>query len=149
MPIAIWNDGSVECRTLSPRDFGVDDLDPAGLAGGDAAFNASILRKVLAGNQVGHGERYEAALRASAMTAALGLELLEPGALDLDRLPDQLVRAQTVAIDGAARLVLHKWAEASTASADADLSYLSGLRPEEYRGAHDLEAHHRPRGRSG
>jgi anthranilate phosphoribosyltransferase len=132
--VAIWNDGSVECRTLSPRDFGVDDLDPAGLAGGDAAFNASILRKVLAGNQVGHGERYEAALRASAMTAALGLELLESGALDLDRLPDQLVRAQTVAIDGAARLVLHKWAEASTAAPDTDLSYLSALRPEEYRG---------------
>lgn len=132
--VAIWNDGSVECRTVTPRDFGVDDLDPTGLAGGDAAFNASILRKVLAGNQVGHGERYEAALRASAMTAALGLELLEPGGLDLDRLPDQLVRAQTVATDGAARLTLHKWAEASTAAPEADLTDLTKLTADEYRG---------------
>ncbi len=132
--VAIWNEGTVECRTLSPRAFGVGDLDPSGLAGGDAAFNASVLRKVLAGAHVGHGERYAAALRAAAMTAALGLELLESGALDLDRLPDQLVRAQTVATDGAARLVLHKWVEASTAAPDADLSYLSALRPEEFRG---------------
>ncbi len=132
--VAIWNDGAVECRTLTPRAVGVDELDPSGLAGGDAAFNSQVLRKVLAGNQVGHGERHEAALRASAMTAALGLELLESGELDLDRLPDQLVRAQTVATDGAARLVLHKWVEASTAAPDADLSYLSALRPEEYRG---------------
>jgi len=132
--VAIWNDGSVECRTLTPRDFGADELDPAGLAGGDAAFNAGILRKVLAGTQIGHGERYEAALRASAMTAALGLELLETGGLDLDRLPDQLMRAQTVATDGAARLVLHKWVETSTAAPDADLSALAALRPEEYRG---------------
>jgi anthranilate phosphoribosyltransferase len=50
-------------------------LDPEGLAGGDAAHNAAIMRKVLAGHHVGHGERYEAILQAAAMTAALGLEL--------------------------------------------------------------------------
>ena len=42
------------------------------------AYNADVLRKVLAGHQIDHGERFEAVLHAAAMTAALGLELLEP-----------------------------------------------------------------------
>ena len=111
--VAIWDDGVVLSRTLVPAQFGVDEVDPAGLAGGDATHNANVVRKVLAGQHVGHGERYEAVLRASAMTAALGLELLETGTMDLTRLPDQYVRAHTVAVDGAARLVLHKWREIS------------------------------------
>jgi anthranilate phosphoribosyltransferase len=123
--VALWDDGSVTHLTLRPKQFGCDELDPAGLAGGDAAFNANIMRKVLAGHHIGHGERYEAVLAAAAMTAALGLELLEPGALDLDRLPDQMIRARTVAADGAARLVLYRWREASQAVVGADLSELA------------------------
>ena len=111
--VAIWDDGLVLARTLTPKQFGVADLDPVGLAGGDATHNAAILTAVLAGKEIGHGQRYEAVLRASAMTAALGLELLEPGALDLDRLPDQLIRAATVAVDGAGRAVLDRWIQAS------------------------------------
>lgn len=132
--VAIWDDGLVLSRTLAPRDFGIDACDPGGLAGGDAPHNAHILKKVLAGVQIGHGERYEAVLRASAMTAALGLELLEPGTLDLDRLPDQYVRAATVAADGAGRLVLHRWAVASGAALDADLAELSELTPADFVG---------------
>lgn len=116
--VAIYDDGVVLSRTLTPRTFGVDEVDPAGLAGGDAAYNAGVLRTVLAGERIGHGERYEAVLRAAAMTAALGLELLEPGVLDLDRLPDQMTRATTVASDGAARLVLHTWREVSQGATD-------------------------------
>ncbi len=132
--VAIWDDGIVLSRTLVPKQFGVDEVDPAGLAGGDAAHNAAILKKVLAGVQIGHGERYEAVLRASAMTAALGLELLEPGTLDLDRLPDQFMRAAAVAADGAGRLALHRWVEASGASLDADLSDLATRQPAEFVG---------------
>jgi anthranilate phosphoribosyltransferase len=132
--VAIWNDGVVLSRTLSPEQFGVDELDPAGLAGGDATYNAGVLRRVLAGHQVGHGERYEAALRAGAMTAALGLELLEPGPLDLERLPDHYVRAHTVAVDGAARLVLHKWREVSQALADTELRELAALKAADFKG---------------
>ena len=120
--VAIFDRGTVTATTLRPESFGCDELDPAGLAGGDAPHNALVMRKVLAGHHVGHGERFEAILQASAMTAALGLELLEPGALDLDRLPDQYIRARTVAIDGAARLALYRWQEASCAPVDADLS---------------------------
>jgi anthranilate phosphoribosyltransferase len=132
--VAIWDDGVVMSRTLTPKAFGCDEVDPEGLAGDDAGHNANILRKVLAGHQVGHGERYEAVLHASAMTAALGLEILEPGTLDLDRLPDQYVRAHTVAIDGAARLTLHKWREVSQALEGFDPHELSSLSASDFKG---------------
>jgi anthranilate phosphoribosyltransferase len=132
--VALWDEGRVNVMTLTPKSFGCQEFDPAGLAGGDAAHNADILRKILAGHHVGKGERYEAILHAAAMAAALGLELLEPGAIDLDRLPDQLIRARTVAIDGAARLVLYRWREASQASPDEDLSALGAKTPADFMG---------------
>ena len=132
--VAIWDDGVVESLTLTPKRFGLDEVDPAGLAGGDAAHNANILRKVLAGHQIDHGERLEAVLHAGAMTAALALELLEPGHLDLDRLPDQTIRAMTVARDGEARLALHRFTEASHAPLDADLSDLLTRTAADFRG---------------
>jgi anthranilate phosphoribosyltransferase len=131
---AIWDDGRLITRTLTPQAFRTDETDPAGLAGGDAAHNAGVLRRVLAGRDVGPGERCAAILHAAAMTAALGLELLEPGALDLDRLPEQFARARTVAIDGTARLVLHKWQEASRAEPGADLSRLAARTAREFAG---------------
>jgi len=131
---AVWDDGVVFAMTITPRTFRADEADPAGLAGGDAAYNASVLRKVLAGHEVGRGERHEAVLLASAMTAALGLELLEPGAFELDRLPDQLIRARTVAVDGAARLVLHKWQEVSRAPLGADLGELAKKTARDFAG---------------
>ena len=131
---AIWDDGAITAMTLSPRSFRCPESDPAGLAGGDAAYNAGVLRKVLAGREVGPGERYEAVLHAAAMTAALGLELLEPGQIDLDRLPDQLARAHAVAVDGAARLVLHKWQEVSRAPLGEDLAALAGRTAREFAG---------------
>ncbi|HMG54609.1 MAG TPA: anthranilate phosphoribosyltransferase, partial [Kofleriaceae bacterium] len=65
--VALWNDGAVTTFTLTPRAFRCDEADPAGLAGGDAAHNASILRKVLAGREVGRAERNAAILHACAM----------------------------------------------------------------------------------
>lgn len=132
--LALWDAGELTSMTISPATFGSDELDPAGLAGGDAACNAAVVRQVLAGLHVGHGERHEVALQAAAMTAALGLELLEPGAFDLDRLPDQMIRARTVAVDGAARLALYRWAEASRAPLDADLGELATRTAAEFVG---------------
>jgi anthranilate phosphoribosyltransferase len=131
---AIWSDGAVTTHTLTPHMFGCAEADPAGLAGGDAAHNAAILRKVLAGREVGPHERYEAVLNASAMTAALALEMLEPGALDLGRLPDQLARARAAATGGAARLVLHKWQEVTRAPLGADLGRLAARTAHEFAG---------------
>jgi anthranilate phosphoribosyltransferase len=132
--VAIFDGDNVTAYTFSPKTFGCRALEPAGLAGGDAQHNALAMRQVLAGRHVGKGERLEAFLQASAMTAALGLELLEPGALDLDRLPDQYIRARAVAVDGAARLALYRWQEASAASASTDLSALATKTPADFIG---------------
>src|SRR5262249_25952255 len=107
--VAIWDEGVLTTRMVTPAAFGCDEVDPAGLAGGDAAHNAAVLRQVLAGREIGRGERYEAVLHAAAMTAALGLELLERGALDLARLPAQVARARAAVVDGAAHQVLQRW----------------------------------------
>jgi anthranilate phosphoribosyltransferase len=124
---AVWDGGQVTTWTLTPATFGADDVGSEGLAGGDAAHNAGVLRAVIAGRDTARGERYEAVLTAAAMTAALGLELLEPGPLDRGRLPAQLARARRVTTDGAARLVLHKWRAASQAAPGADLAGLAAL----------------------
>jgi anthranilate phosphoribosyltransferase len=132
--VAIWDEGEVTTRTLTPAAFGCDEADPAGLAGGDAPHNGAIMRRVLAGREIGRGERHEAVLSAGAMTAALGLELLEYGAMDLARLPDQLARARAAVVDGAARLVLHKWQEVSRAAPGADLGALASRTAREFQG---------------
>jgi anthranilate phosphoribosyltransferase len=132
--IALWDGARVQTFTISPATFGCDDVDPEGLKGGDATFNAAVVRKVLAGHQVDHGERLEAVLRAAAMTAALGLELIEPGELDLARLPAHYRAAVASAKTGAARLVLHKWTEVSQAAIDADVSDLGYLKAENFAG---------------
>jgi anthranilate phosphoribosyltransferase len=124
---AVWDAGKLSVHTLSAASFGADEVDPAGLAGADAAFNAGVLTDVIHGHHTARGERLEAALTASAMTAALGLELLEPGALDFARLPAQFARARAVTGNGAARLVLHKWRLASQAAPDADLTAVAAL----------------------
>jgi len=131
--VALWDEGELRTLLLTPRSFGVDELDPEGLAGGDATFNAAIVKKVLAGHQVDHGERLEAVLRAAAMTAALGLELIEP-VFDLHHLPIQYDRAVATTKSGAARLVLHLWAEVSQLPLDADPSALTALRAADFAG---------------
>jgi anthranilate phosphoribosyltransferase len=49
--VAAWDRarGSVEVTEIGPEDFGLDEADPAGLAGGDANDNARLTREVLAG----------------------------------------------------------------------------------------------------
>ncbi|MEO8706457.1 MAG: anthranilate phosphoribosyltransferase [Kofleriaceae bacterium] len=111
--VAIWDAGELTSVVLTPKHFGLAPADPVELAGRDVAYNAAALRGVLAGDQVNPGEARHAFLDAAAMTAALGLELLETGAIDFDRLPDQLIRARTVATDGAAGRVLDRWRAAT------------------------------------
>jgi anthranilate phosphoribosyltransferase len=134
--VAIWDEPAQVVRTLqlSPKSFGVRDCDPAGLAGGDAAFNANVLRKVLAGHEINDGQRYEAVIRAAAMTAALGLELLETSTLDLARLPTHYERAVAAVRSGAARLVLHKWREVSNATIGENLDSLGSLKATDFIG---------------
>ncbi len=117
---AVFSGGSVVALALTPKSFGCDELDPVGLAGGDAAHNAQVIRDVLAGHLIGHGEPHEAFVIAAAMTAALGLALLDPSD-DLDvatlpaRLPAELARARATLVDGSAAAVVDRWREASHA----------------------------------
>jgi len=125
--VALFDEGELTSFTLDPKRFGCPELDPAGLAGGDASHNAAILRDIVRGLHVGPGEQHAAILQAVAMTAAFALELLETGAMDLDRLPDQMIRTRAVAVDGAARVTLHRWRVASRTPVSMDLSHLARL----------------------
>lgn len=49
--VASLRDGGIEQRVLSMASFGLPDVDPRGLAGGDRTTNARILRSVLSGEQ--------------------------------------------------------------------------------------------------
>ncbi len=111
--VAIFAEDVVLMHELAPRHFGCDEIDPVGLAGGDATHNAIVLRATLAGQLVGHGEPHEAFLQAAAMTAALGLCLLAPGKLDLSKLAEHYRRARGVAEDGTGTAVLERWRDAS------------------------------------
>ena len=110
--VALWTGERVESFALSPRDFGLADVDPAGLAGGDVAYNARVIEDVLAERDTGGGQRLQAALHAAGMTAALGLELLEPD-FDRARLPDQYATATATLRGGRARATFTAWREAS------------------------------------
>ncbi len=65
------------------------------------------------GREIGSGERNEAVLNAAAMTAALGLALLELGPLDLAELHRQYARVAAAVRDGSALRVLDRWREAT------------------------------------
>jgi anthranilate phosphoribosyltransferase len=102
--MAIWDEqaGRVETRDVEPADFGLGDADPAELAGGDAAHNAAVIRRVLDGapGAVRHAAVMEAAV---ALCAAGAAGDLREGA-----------RLAGEAIDsGAARVTLTRWAEVS------------------------------------
>jgi len=108
--VALWDqeDDMVLGMTLTPAHFGVPETDPAGLAGGDASYNADVLREVLAARRT----TTDPVVLAAGMTAALGLELLERDPFDVARLPAQLARAIAAIFDGKAAQVLERWKQA-------------------------------------
>jgi anthranilate phosphoribosyltransferase len=110
--VAVW-DGAASVRTLSPRGFGLEDCDPAGLDGGDPSFNAAVLRRVLAGFDTAPGEPLRAVHNAAVMTAALALELMEARPLDWDALPAQAARASAALAGHEAALALDRLVKAS------------------------------------
>jgi anthranilate phosphoribosyltransferase len=107
--VALWDGERVVAMTLTPASFGIDDVDPAGLAGGDAAHNASVIADVLAGRDIGRAQRLEAAVVAGAMTAALALALLDDA---LDELPACYQRARGAIAEGHAMRTLDAWRNA-------------------------------------
>jgi anthranilate phosphoribosyltransferase len=100
--VAEWNQerGSVAVTEITPADFGLEEADPAGLQGGDAAENAAIARAVL-GGQAG-AVRTAALMEAAVALVAAGLaEDFRAGA----------ERAAAAVDEGMAGTTLERWIE--------------------------------------
>jgi anthranilate phosphoribosyltransferase len=102
--IASWEQsrGTVEVETVTPASFGVDEVDPAGLAGGDAQDNAEISRRMLAGEQ-------GAVRNAAVMEAAVALVACGQAA----ELKEGAAKAAMAIDDGSATRTLERWVEVS------------------------------------
>jgi anthranilate phosphoribosyltransferase len=100
--VAEWRDGWLTESTLRPADFGLAEEDPAGLAGGDAAENARVLRALL------HGEK--GAVRAAVVMTA-GLALHAAGVAESPAAGAR--RAESTIDSGAAARTLERWAQLS------------------------------------
>lgn len=102
--VAEWNEAVGEVRTheITPADFGLEESDPAGLAGGDATENAAIGRRVLDGET--GAVRNAVVMEAAVALCAAGVASdFRSGA-----------EAATAAIDdGKARDTLARWVEVS------------------------------------
>jgi anthranilate phosphoribosyltransferase len=102
--VAEWDAGvgEVVVRELAPADFGLAEADPAGLRGGDAAFNAEVARRVLAGEP--GAPRTAAVMEAALALVAAGV------AADVG---EGAAKAAHGIDDGAAARTLARWAELS------------------------------------
>lgn len=108
---ATWLDAPF---TITPRDFGIVDHAPNAIAGGDAAHNADVARRVLSGEQGFTGVR-----DAVALNAALGLvawrSLTDGQPTDVIAATQQaFTDMQQLLESGAAANTLSAWAAATT-----------------------------------
>ncbi len=114
--IAEWDGGAVREHAVTPAWFGLPDSDPGELAGGDAAFNAVVFRRVLAGDDAGDPAAPSRAVRhAACMTAGLALVAI---GLAADPADGATMAAATID-DGRAVATLERWIAASQAAATA------------------------------
>jgi anthranilate phosphoribosyltransferase len=105
--VADWDESlnAVTEYEVTPASFGLDDADPAGLAGGDAATNALIARRVLAGER--------GAVRTAVVMEA-SLALLSAGvARDLH---EGAARSERAIDSGVAATLLERWVSLSRAT---------------------------------
>jgi len=104
---SVWavQGGSVEHFTLEPEDVGVSRGTAAGLRGQDAAYNAGVVERTLAGEP---GEVRDAVV----LNAGAALAVHEAGEGDvLTRLRDGVARAENAIDGGAASTLLARWRE--------------------------------------
>lgn len=111
--VAFCDRGAVTPFRLHPNDFGLAEVDPAGLAGGDAQTNANILLQVLAGAGLTPGTAFEAVANAAVMTAALALAALDDAPYHVSALPGYAAQARAALAEGRAAAVLERWKRAS------------------------------------
>lgn len=105
----IWTvrDGSVSEQTLDPSRLGIPTGTAEDLRGQDAAYNADVVRRLLAGET---GPVRDAVVLNAG--AALAVHADEDGTLE-DRLADGLVRASAALDSGAAQATLDRWVAAA------------------------------------
>ncbi|GAA4356379.1 anthranilate phosphoribosyltransferase [Angustibacter luteus] len=119
-PSSVWEvrDGDVVEQSLDPADLGVPRASIEQLRGGDAAFNADVVRRLLAGEP---GPVRDAVLlnAASALVAADAADDARPterssGSLT-ERMGEALVRTAESVDTGATAQVLDRWVAATAA----------------------------------
>jgi anthranilate phosphoribosyltransferase len=108
----VWvvRDGKVEHTGFDPRDVGLDMVPVEALRGADAAYNADVARRLLAGE---HGPVRDAVLLNSA--AALTALAPKDGRTLEERIAEGLLRAAESIDSGAAASTLERWVTASNA----------------------------------
>lgn len=110
----IWTvrGGEVIEESLDPSRLGIETGTAEGLRGQDAAYNAEVVRRLLAGEK---GPVRDAVLLNAG--AALAVHADEAGSLE-DRLAAGLVRATDALDAGSAAATLDRWVAAAAAHAD-------------------------------
>ncbi|HJR39689.1 MAG TPA: anthranilate phosphoribosyltransferase, partial [Nocardioidaceae bacterium] len=105
----IWavSDGAVTEHTIDPTDFGFAAGTPESLRGDTAAYNATVVRNLVAGEK---GPVRDAVLLNAG--AALAIHADDDGSLE-DRLTAGVARATEAVDSGNAQRVLDRWIEAS------------------------------------
>ncbi|CAB4917871.1 MAG: anthranilate phosphoribosyltransferase [Actinobacteria bacterium] len=109
---AVWvvRDGTVVADRVDPTALGLATSAPGALRGGDAAVNADVVRRLVAGET---GPVRDAVL----LNAAAALVAFdEHGGRLHDQLAAGLVRAAAAVDDGRAQALLARWAEVSQAA---------------------------------
>ena len=106
----VWavSEGRVTEHVVDPLDLGIPRGTAEGLRGQDAAYNADVVRRVVAGEQ---GQVRDAVVLNAG--AALAIHAAEPGTLE-ERLAAGLVRAQESIDSGQAKAVLERWVDVSS-----------------------------------
>jgi len=105
----VWqvHGGEVAEVVIDPRDFGIGLVEPEALRGGDAAHNAEVVRRLLAGEP---GAVRDAVL----LNAGAALAVYDAPAEDAaTALSAGIERARTAIDTGAAQAVLERWVSAS------------------------------------
>lgn len=100
-------DGGVDSFTIDPLAYGIPRATAADLRGGDAAHNADVVRRLLAGET---GPVRDAVVLNAG--AALAVYDAAPGSVE-ERLEAGLAKARQSLDSGAAQSVLRRWVEAS------------------------------------
>jgi anthranilate phosphoribosyltransferase len=105
----LWlvHDGQVVEETIDPERLGIPVGTAEGLRGQDAAYNADVVRRLLAGEK---GPVRDAVLLNAG--AALAVHAADDGSVE-DRLSDGLRRAQEAVDSGAAQATLERWVAAA------------------------------------